>query len=311
MKVKIKIKVLGVGGSGGNAITRMTKLGVEGVELVALNTDIQDLKKTKADFKLPIGDKITKGLGTGMNPSLGEKAALESKEEIKKILVGTDLVFITCGMGGGTGSGASPVIAEMARELGILTVAIVTKPFSFEGAQRMRNALRAIEKLKERVDSLVVINNDNLFSLVDEKTNLIDAFWICDEVLREAVKGISELIVKTGVINVDFADVKTILDNSGLALFGIGEGSGEKRALEAINKAIESPLTDFDAKGARGILFNILGGRDVSISELKTITSVIKKKIRGQAKVIFGAVEDKTVPKGSLKVVLLATGFDN
>jgi cell division protein FtsZ len=310
MKPKTKIKVLGIGGSGGNAVSRMSKLKIEGVELIALNTDVQDLRKTKADLKLPIGEKITKGLGTGMNPSLGEKAALESKEEIKKILSGADMIFITCGMGGGTGTGASPVIAEMARDLGVLTVAVITKPFSFEGVQRMRNALRGIERLKEKVDSLVVINNDNLFSLIDDKTTLVDAFWICDEILHQAVKGISELIVKTGIINVDFADVKSVLNNSGCALFGIGEAQGANRAIEAINKAITSPLTDFEIKGAKGVLFNIIGRKDLSLSELETIASVIKTKIKRQAKIIFGTVEDKTIPKGSLKVVLLATGFD-
>ena len=241
---KTKIKVIGIGGSGGNALNRMKKAKINNIELIALNTDFQDLKKIKADYKIQIGEKTTHGLGTGMDALLGKKAALESKEKIEKVLVGSDMVFITCGMGGGTGTGASPVVAELAKKAGILTIGIVTSPFSFEGIQRTKNAQHGISELKNKVDSLVIINNDNLLAMIDKQTTLLEAFWICDDVLRQAVKGISELISQRGMVNVDFADVKTILKNSGCALFGIGKAKGENRVAEAVDRAISSPLTE-------------------------------------------------------------------
>jgi cell division protein FtsZ len=310
MSPKTKIKVIGVGGSGGNALNRMSRAKIDRVELVAINTDFQDLKKIKADHKIQIGEKTTRGLGTGMDSLLGKKAALETKEKIEKVLAGSDMVFITCGMGGGTGTGASPVIAELAKKAGILTVGIVTSPFSFEGIQRAKNAQRGISELKNKVDSLVVISNDNLLSLIDKETSLLDAFWICDDVLRQAVKGISELISQRGIVNVDFADVKTILRNSGCALFGIGKAKGENRVAEAVNKAISSPLTETKIEKANGVLFNV-AGKNLSLFEIKDIANLIKSKIDSKAKIIFGAKEMEKFPDDSIELTLLVTGFNN
>jgi len=268
MKSNTKIKVVGVGGSGGNAISRMKKCKIEGVELVAVNADAQDLKKIKADAKVRIGKKITQGLGTGMNPDIGRQAAEEQREEIEEVLKDSDMVFVTCGMGGGTGSGASPVVAEIAKSLGALTVAIVTKPFSFEGQVRSHVAENGLRRLKEKVDSLIVISNDKLLEILDPNTALLSAFWICDDTLRQAVKGISDLIMLPGIVNVDFANIKTIMANSGTALFGIGRAQGEKRAEEAALRAINSPLLDINLRGAKGILFNVSGGKDISLSEI-------------------------------------------
>jgi cell division protein FtsZ len=310
MKSNTKIKVIGVGGSGSNAISRMARCKILGVDLIALNTDAQDLKKTIAHQKLQIGKGVTGGLGAGMNPILGKKSALESKGEITEILKGTDMVFITCGLGGGTGTGASPVIAEIAKELGILTVAVVTKPFSFEGAQRMRIAEKGLQNLKERVDTLLVIPNDRLLSLINENTTLLSAFWICDEVLRQAVQGISELIVVPGIINVDFADVKSIMRSAGPAWFGIGKSRGEKRATQAALQAINSSLLDMSFEGVKGILFNVSGSQDLALSEIEEVAKIITQAASPGAKIIFGACYDKELKKGEIKVTVIATGFN-
>ena len=306
---KTNIKVIGVGGSGSNAISRMKKSKIEGVELIVVNSDIQDLKRAKADLKLRIGKSLTKGLGTGMNPQLGQKAAEEQREEIAEILKGTDIVFITSGFGGGTGSGASPVIAEIAKQSGALTIAIVTKPFSFEGTFRMRIAEKGIENLKNKVDTLLVIPNDKILSLVDKETTLISAFWFSDGTLREAVRGISDLISQPGIINVDFADVKTIMKDSGRAFFGQGQARGEKRIEKALNFALNSPLLDISIKGAKGILFNISGNPDISLAEVDETARIITKIASPKAKIIFGVLQDKKLKKEEAKITLIATGF--
>ena len=308
-KTKPKIKVVGIGGAGCNAIARMAKAKIEGVELVVINTDLQDLKKVRADFKIRIGKNLTKGLGAGMNPEIGKKAAEEQREEIKEVLKDGDLIFITYGMGGGTGSGAGPVVAEISKNLGILTVAIVTKPFSFEGIFRKQIAKKSLEELKERVDSLISISNDKLLSILNPKVSITQAFWACDDILRQAVQGISDLIVLPGIINVDFASVRSVLKNSGTALFGIGLAEGEKRAQEAALKAINSPLLDRSCKGAKGILFNVAGGRDISLSEIEEVAKIITKEVNPEAKIIFGAVQNEKTEKGKIKVTVVATGF--
>ena len=308
-KAKPKIKVVGIGGSGCNAILRMTKSRIEGVELVAINTDLQDLKKSRADFKIRIGKNLTKGLGAGMNPEIGKEAAKEQREEIREVLKDGDLIFITYGGGGGTGSGAGPVVAEISKNLGILTVAIVTKPFSFEGIFRKQIAKKSLEELKEKVDSLISISNDKLLSILNPKVSITQAFWACDEILRQAVQGISDLILLPGIINVDFASVKSILKNSGTALFGIGFAEGEKRAQEAALKAINSPLLGQSCKGAKGILFNVAGGRDISLSEIEEVAKIITKEVNPEAKIIFGAVQNQKFKKGEMKVTVIATGF--
>jgi cell division protein FtsZ len=308
MKTFTKIKVVGVGGSGSNVVARMRKCKIKGVELVAINTDIQDLRKTKADLKLRIGRKLTQGLGTGMNPEIGRRAALENRAEIQEIFKDTDMVFVAGGMGGGTCTGAAPVVAQIAKDSGALTIAIVTKPFSFEGSARMRIAERGIRNLKEKVDTLILISNDKLLSILDPKVSLLNAFWICDDVLRQAVKGISDLIMLPGIINVDFADVQAIMKNSGTALFGTGWGRGDKRAEEAAISAINSPLLDISPKGAKGILFNVSGGKDISLSEIDEVAKVICQEVNPEAKVIFGAVQDEKLKKGEIKVTVIATG---
>ena len=309
LKKKPKIKVVGIGGAGCNAVNRMAKAKIEGVELVAINTDLQDLKKVRADFKIRIGKNLTKGLGAGMNPEIGKEAAKEQKEEIKEILKDGDLIFITYGAGGGTGSGAGPVVAEISKNLGVLTVAIVTKPFSFEGIFRKQIAQKSLEELKERVDSLISISNDKLLATLNPKISLTQAFWFGDDILRQAVQGISDLIVSPGIINVDFASVKSILKNSGSALFGIGISEGEKRAQEAALKALNSPLLDRSCKGAKGILFNVSGGKDISLSEIEEVAKIITKEVNPEAKIIFGAVQNPEFKKGEMKVTVIATGF--
>ncbi len=306
-----KIKVVGIGGSGGNAISRMkkSKLAEAGLELIAINTDYQDLKKIKADLKLRIGEKITQGLGTGMNPEIGKKAAEEQKDEIAAILKGADMIFLTGGLGGGTFTGAAPVVAEISRNLGILTIAICTLPFSFEGNYRRKIALSGKEKLREKVDALILIKNDKLLESLDPKISLISAFWLCDEILREGVKGISDLIMKPGIINVDFASVKTILKDAGTCFFGVGRARGEKRGEMAAKAALSSPLLDVAPKGAKGVLFNVSGGKDISLSEIEEIGRILTKEINPQAKVLFGAVEDEKIKKGEIKVTAIVTGF--
>ncbi len=302
------IKVIGVGGSGSNTISRMAKFNIEGVDLIAVNTDAQSLHFTKANKKVLIGKNITNGLGAGMDADLGRRAAEEDRGEILKALEGADMVFVTCGLGGGTGSGASPVIAEASKSLGILTIAVVTTPFSFEGAQRKKIADHALENLSGKIDSLLVISNDKLLKVIDEKTTVTNAFWMCDEVLREAVQGITDLILVPGIINIDFSSVVSIMKNSGHALFGIGKAQGENRAIEAAEKAINSPLLDFSIKGAKGVLFSA-SGNDVTLNEIQQAASVITKNADPKAQIIFGAIKDDSLRRGEIKITTIATKF--
>lgn len=305
-----RIKVVGVGGGGNNAISRMIDAKIRGVEFVAINTDAQALHHSKAQEKVHIGKNLSKGLGAGMNPEIGRQAAEENRDEIQEVLKGADMVFVTCGLGGGTGSGAAPIIAETAKELGALTVAVVTKPFSFEGAQRKTIADEAMQNLKDRVDSLITIPNDKLLSIIDRKTTLINAFRIVDDVLRQGVQGISDLITKPGIVNVDFADVRAIMSDSGSALMGIGISSGETRASEAAKAAINSPLLELSIDGAKGVLFNISGSSDLTMLEINEAANIITESIDPNAKVIFGAVVDDQVKKGEIHITVVATGFD-
>lgn len=305
-----RIKVVGVGGSGSNAISRMIECKLRGVEFVAINTDAQDLHHSKAAEKIHIGKNLTKGLGAGMNPEIGRQAAEENRDEIAEVLKGADMVFVTCGMGGGTGTGGAPIVAEVAKEAGALTIAVVTKPFSFEGAQRKAIGAEGLENLKERVDALITISNDRLLQIIDRKTTLINAFRVVDDVLRQGVQGISDLISKPGIVNVDFADVKAILQDSGSALMGIGTGAGENRASEAAKAAINSPLLEFSIDGAKGILFNVSGGPDMTMLEINEAANVITESIDPNAKVIFGASIDESAKKGELMITVVAAGFD-
>ena len=305
-----RIKVVGVGGSGNNAISRMIDSKIKGVEFVAINTDAQALHHSKASEKVHIGKNLTKGLGAGMNPEIGRQAAEENRDEIQDVLKGADMVFVTCGLGGGTGTGAAPVVAETAKELGALTVAVVTKPFSFEGAQRRVLGEEGLQNLKDRVDTLITIPNDKLLSIIDRKTTLINAFRIVDDVLRQGVQGIADLITKPGIVNVDFADVRAIMQDSGSALMGIGIASGENRAAEAARMAINSPLLELSIDGAKGVLFNISGSSDLGMLEINEAANIITESIDPNAKVIFGAVIDDQVKKGEINVTVVATGFD-
>jgi len=307
-KNKPKIKVVGVGGSGSNAISRMTSCHISGIDLIAINTDAQDLKHASAKIRLQIGKKITQGLGTGMNYTLGRAAARESIEEISEILKNSDMVFVTCGLGGGTGTGAAPVITETAKKLKALTIAVVTEPFSFEGSKRKAIAKKGLKELRNKVDTLLTIPNDKLLKIKDSDISLIDAFWACDEILREAVQGISDLIVKPGIVNLDFADVKSIMKDSGSAVFGTGRATGSKRAMTASLRAINSPLLNFSIKGAKGVLFNI-SGNDLTLFEINTVAKVITQNVDPQAKIIFGAIKDQNLKKEELKVTVIATGF--
>ena len=310
MRPNTKIKVVGVGGAGGNAISRMSTCKIQGVDLIAINCDAQDLQKTKAHQKLRIGRNLTLGLGAGMNSEIGRLAAQENKEEIKQLLKGADMVFVTCGLGGGTGSGASSIVAEVAKTQGALVIAVVTTPFSFEGAYRNQVAKRALEVLKSKVDTLLVIPNDKVLLQINKETTLLSAFWSCDEVLRQAVQGITDLIFFPGMINIDFADIKTIMKDSGPAFFGQGKAEGERRVEQAVNLAISSPLLDFSINGARGILFNVSGGDSLSLTEINEAANIIIKNADSRAKVIFGAVYDKNLPKEEIKITVIATGFD-
>jgi len=309
MTSKIKVKVIGVGGSGGNAISRMENSNFSGADLVATNTDAQDLQRKKAPTKLRIGRELTQGLGTGMNPELGKEAALEQKQEIEDILKGADIVFITTGLGGGTGTGASPVIAGISKDLGALTIGVATTPFSFEGKVRAEIAREGIKKLRPKVDSLIIIPNDNLLSFLKPETPLSKAFWICDEILHQAVKGISDLVALPGIVNVDFADVKSIIRNSGTAFFGIGMAKGENRAQQAAQSALNSPLLDVSISRAKGILFNISGGSDISLFEIDEAAKIITKNASPSTKVIFGAIQTESLKKGEIKITVIATGF--
>jgi len=306
-----RIKVVGVGGSGGNAISRMMTCGIKGVDFVAINTDVQALHNNKAQQKIHIGKALTRGMGAGMNPEIGKRAAEENKEEIQQTLRGSDMVFITCGLGGGTGSGASSIVAELARETGALTVAVVTKPFSFEGTQRMRIAEEALTELKQKVDTIIVIPNDRLLNVIDKKVSLLNAFGIVDDVLRQAVQGISDLIIYPGIVNLDFADIKTIMENSGPAIMGIGRATGDDRAIEAAKAAISSPLLEFSIEGAKGVLFNVTGGSDLGMIEISEAAKVITESADRDAKVIFGAVIDDKIKKGEIKITVIATGFSH
>ncbi|MEK7192304.1 MAG: cell division protein FtsZ [Patescibacteria group bacterium] len=306
-----KIKVVGVGGGGGNAISRMRdSLAIRSLDLVAINTDAQDLDYCQARYKIYIGKNLTRGLGTGMNPELGRQAAEENRSEITEVLKGADLVFITAGLGGGTGSGASAVVAEVAKELGALTIAVVTKPFAFEGVQRSRIAQDSLLKLKDKVDTLIVVPNDRIFSVIQKDTPIIKAFEYIDDVLRYSIQGISELIAMPGIINVDFADVKAIMKDAGPALVGIGLGAGQERALNAVDQAINSPLLEVSVEGAKGLLFAVSGGKDLRMNEIHDIAKSIGESIDPSAKIIFGAYHDRKLKKGQIKVILIATGFN-
>jgi len=309
MKPNIVIKVVGVGGSGGNAVSRMMKCDIKGVELLAINADIQDLQRTKADKKILIGKNSTKGLGTGMNPDVGRQAAEEQRQDIEEALSGADMVFITCGLGGGCGSSASVVTADVAKKIGALTLAVVTTPFSFEGVQRMDIAQNSLKNLKSKVDTLIVISNNKLLSALDSNVTVLNAFWFCDEILRQAVQGISDLIVLPGIINVDFADIRAIMKNSGSALFGIGKAKGSERAKQAASQALNSPLLDLSCKGAKGVLFNVSGGKDISLTEIDEAAKLIMQEVSPDARVIFGAIQDEKLAKGEIKVTVIATGF--
>ena len=304
-----KIKVVGVGGGGNNAVSSMVEAKIQGVEFICVNTDAQDLHHSKASLKIHIGKNVTRGLGAGMNPDLGRQSAEENKDDIHEALKGADMVFVTCGLGGGTGTGAAPVVAEVARETGALTVGVVTKPFSFEGTQRGRLAEEGLNNLKERVDTLITIPNDRLLSIIERKTTLIEAFGIVDDVLLQAVQGISDLVVKPGIVNVDFADVRAIMRDAGSALMGIGRATGEERAIEAARNAVNSPLLELSVDGARGVLFSVSGSDDLTMYEINEAAKVITDSIHPDAKVIFGAVIDDRLKKGELKVTVIATGF--
>ena len=306
-----KIRVVGIGGAGCNVINTMIESQqIQGVEFIAINTDSQALSMSKAVVKIPIGQEITKGLGAGAHPDIGLRAAEESREIIKSNLEGSDMVFITAGMGGGTGTGASPIIASLARELGSLTVGVVTKPFDFEGAQRKENAERGISLLKNEVDALIIIPNQKLLEIADEKMSILDAFRVSDSVLNQGVQGISDLIVMPGLINVDFADVRTVMKDAGSALMGIGMGSGEGRAKMAAKAAISSPLLELSIEGATGILFNIVGGADMSMKEVDEAARIIGEAASADANIIFGTAIDEKL-SDQIKITVIATGFDS
>jgi cell division protein FtsZ len=307
----VKIKVVGVGGSGCNAVSRMVQKRIRGVEFIGLNTDAQALHFAKIPNKILLGKNVTRGLGAGMNVELGRKAVEESREEIEEALKGSDMVFVTCGLGGGTGTPGIPVVAEIARNLNALTIGVVTKPFSFEGAQRMAIAEEGLKELKDKVDSLIVIPNDRVLSIIDEKTTLIEAFSKIDNILAQAVQAISEIITKPGLVNVDFADVRTIMKDSGLALMGIGKAKGEGRMVEAVKQAISSPLLELSIDGARGVLFMLSGGEDLTMKEVNDGAKIITQAVDPMAKIIFGAVIDEELRKGEVQATVIATGFNH
>lgn len=304
-----RIKVVGVGGSGNNAVNHMVASKVHGVEFIAMNTDTQDLHHCLADKKIHLGKNLTKGLGAGMNPEVGRKAAEETKSEIQDMLKGADMVFIACGMGGGTGTGAAPIVARVAKEQGILTIAIVTRPFFFEGSHRARIAEQGIKELEKEVDAIVTVPNDRLLSITEKSTSFKDAFATCDEVLRQAVEGISDLITTPGIINIDFADIKAVMQDAGSALMGIGYGAGEGRAEQAALQAINSPLLEISINGAKGVLFSIAGGEDLGIHEVQEAARIITESVDKEAKIIFGTTMDETLKKGEVRVTVIATGF--
>ncbi len=306
-----RIKVIGVGGGGGNALSFMvSEGGINGVEFIAINTDAQALLNNKATVKIQIGENLTKGLGSGGDPEVGRQAAEESKERLKEDLSGADMIFLACGEGGGTGTGATPVIAEIAKESGALTIAVVTKPFEFEGTKRKFSADEGIMRLKEKVDTLIVVPNQRILNIIDKKTPILEAFKKIDAVLHQGVKGIAELITTPGLINVDFADIRTIMQGSGTALMGVGIGSGDKRAIAAIKQAISSPLLDVSIEGAKGVLFNVVGGPDMTMAEVDEAALIIAKSVDPDADIIFGAVIDEKM-MDQIKVTIIATKFDD
>ena len=304
-----KIKVVGVGGGGNNAVNRMIEAGVRGIDFIALNTDRQALYSSKAEEKLQLGEKLTRGLGAGANPEIGGKAAEENRNEIMEMLQGADMIFITAGMGGGTGTGAAPVVAEIAKELGILTVGIVTKPFTFEGAKRLKHAEQGLEELKDKVDTLVIIPNDRLLQVADKKTTMVEAFVMADDVLKQGIQGISDLIAVPNLINLDFADVKTIMQNQGIAHMGIGTATGDNRATEAAKLAIKSPLLETSIEGAKSVLLNITGGGDLGLLEVNEAADLIRAAVDKDANIIFGAGIDESLNE-EIKITVIATGFD-
>lgn len=303
------IKVIGVGGAGNNAVNRMVDAGIKGVEFIAVNTDRQALILSKAGSKIQIGEKITRGLGAGANPDIGAQAAEESKAEIQESLRGADMVFVTAGMGGGTGTGAAPIVAACAKEMGILTIGVVTKPFTFEGKKRLSQADRGIESLKGKVDTLVVIPNDKLLQIIDRKTSIVEAFKMADDVLRQGVQGISDLIAVPGLVNLDFADVKTIMLNTGIAHMGIGRASGESRAEDAAKQAVQNPLLESSIEGARGVIINITGGANLGLHEVNTAAELVQRSVDPEANIIFGAVIDESLDE-DIVITVIATGFE-
>ncbi len=303
------IKVIGVGGAGNNAVNRMIEAGIRNVEFIAVNTDRQTLNTSRAGSKIQIGEKITRGLGAGANPDIGAQSAEESRAEIAEVLKGADMVFVTAGMGGGTGTGAAPVVAAIAKELGILTIGVVTKPFTFEGKKRLAQAERGIASLKGKVDTLVVIPNDKLLQVIDRKTSIVEAFRMADDVLRQGVQGISDLIAVPGLINLDFADVKTIMLNQGMAHMGIGTASGENRAEDAAKQAIQSPLLETSIEGAKGVIINITGGTDIGLLEANTAAELVQRSADPEANIIFGTVTDESMGE-EIQITVIATGFE-
>jgi len=304
-----RIKVVGCGGSGGNAVNHMINSKIKGIDFIAINTDSQDLHRSLAKKRINIGKNLTRGLGTGMNADLGRRAVEETRDEIQDAVKGADMVFVTCGLGGGTGTGASPMVARIAKELGCLTVAVVTKPFFFEGRQRSRIAEAGLDELRKEVDAIIVIPNDRLLSAIDKATTVKNAFSMCDEILRHAVEGISDLITTPGIINIDFADIRTVMENAGSALMGIGLATGENRAIEAAKAAINSPLLDVSITGSKGVLFSIAGGEDLTMFEIQDAAKVITESIDPEAKIIFGTVRDDKLKKNEVKITVIATGF--
>ena len=304
------IKVIGVGGAGNNAVNRMIEAEIKGVDFIAVNTDKQALQISKAKTKIQIGEKITRGLGAGANPDIGAQAAEETKSEVAEALRGADMVFVTAGMGGGTGTGAAPVVAAAAKEMGILTIGVVTKPFTFEGKKRLSQAERGIESLKGKVDTLVVIPNDKLLQIVDRKTSIIDAFKMADDVLRQGVQGISDLIAIPGLVNLDFADVKTVMLNQGMAHMGVGRASGENRAEDAAKEAIQSPLLETSIEGAKGVIINITGGDDLGLHEVNTAAELVQRSVDPEANIIFGTVTDESMGD-EIQITVIATGFED
>jgi cell division protein FtsZ len=309
METFAKIKVVGIGGGGGNILSRMNRGQLHGVDFIVINTDVQDLHKTGIREKLHIGKNISKGLGAGMNPEIGRQAAEESRPQIEEMLRGADMVFLTAGMGGGTGTGAISIVAEIARDLGILTVAVVTKPFFFEGSQRTQIAEEGLIKLRDRVDAYLVVPNDRIFNIIDQNTPLNEAFEAIDEILKDSVRGVAELINVPGIINTDFADIKTVLQEAGMALIGIGKASGSDRAINAVKAAVGSPLFEISPSGARGVLFSVMGN-DLKMVEINEAAKYVGELVDPSAKIIFGAMEDNRLKKGEIKVMVIAAGFN-